>query len=176
MFLKLAFSSFGMNYYDAIAQGYDLLHREEQETKWNLVKHHFKLIDFVLDVGCGSGIILEKLPKTAIGIEPSEALAAQARKTHHTVLIGTAEQLLFPNKSFDVVVCMTVLHLTQYEKALAEIKRVGRKTFILSVLRKAKNAKEIIKEIKKQFSVHEEIKTQHDVIYVCKSKMTGSFK
>ena len=48
-----------MGYYDAISEGYDDLHGEEQENKLAIIKEKLKIgeKDLLLDVGCGSGIL-----------------------------------------------------------------------------------------------------------------------
>ena len=51
-----------MNYYDEISEGYEELHKEEQEKKIELIKQHLKVNpeEKLLDVGCGTGLTRQK--------------------------------------------------------------------------------------------------------------------
>lgn len=71
----------------------------------------------VLDVGCGPGALLGELVRrlgqaSVVGVEPSHAFAAAARARHPAVEveIGTAEQLPFPDGSFDAALAQLVVH------------------------------------------------------------------
>jgi ubiquinone/menaquinone biosynthesis C-methylase UbiE len=77
----------------------------------------------VLDVGCGSGAVTREIAKRvgssglAVGLDPSPALLAVARELAQGTGFGdrvefregSALQLPFPDRSFDAVVCVTVL-------------------------------------------------------------------
>ena len=95
----------------------------------------------VLDVGCGSGAVTREIAKRvgsrglAIGLDPSPALLAVARELaqesglgdHVEFREGNALRLPFPDRSFDVVVCVTVLsHVPAGEAAIPELVRVLR--------------------------------------------------
>jgi ubiquinone/menaquinone biosynthesis C-methylase UbiE len=150
-----------MGYYDEISKSYNELHGEEQKKKFNLIKKfiHGK----VLDVGCGTGI---STPKGAVGIDPS----AELLKQHPGKTVkGCAEQLPFPDKSFDTVICLTAVHnFSDIEKGLREIKRVGKKTFIISVLKKSPKFDEIIEKIKKIIKPNKTIDEEKDLIFIKK--------
>ena len=47
-----------MNYYDEISEGYEELHKEEQETKIKIIKDWLApgFNQKLLDVGCGTGL------------------------------------------------------------------------------------------------------------------------
>ncbi len=49
------------NYYDAIAVGYDELHKQEQRRKLKLILNHFKYDnnEFLLDVGTWSRFLVQ---------------------------------------------------------------------------------------------------------------------
>jgi ubiquinone/menaquinone biosynthesis C-methylase UbiE len=93
----------------------------------------------VLDVGCGTGTMAlearERVGTTArvSGIEPSVRMIAYARRKAERADLsvdfqpGVIEQLAFPNQSFDVVLCIIVLHHLPDDlkhRGLAEIARV----------------------------------------------------
>lgn len=87
--------------------------------------------DSVLDVGCNAGARLEQLRRefgtigTGIDYSPKTvALGAQAFP-ELKLLVGDAEQLPFPDQSFDAVISFeTFEHLPDPEAALCEMARV----------------------------------------------------
>lgn len=92
--------------------------------------------DRVLDVGTGTGslasAVAARRPTAAVtGIDPSEAFIAQARGNVESQRIrfevGDAQNLRFPDASFDAVLSMLVMNfIPDHEKALAEMRRVAR--------------------------------------------------
>lgn len=89
----------------------------------------------ILDVGCGNGFVINNLAGKydCTGIDISETALA-----HVTVkkCIGSADELPFPDDSFDLVMINDVLeHLTDsaLSKALAELRRVARKYILVTV-------------------------------------------
>jgi ubiquinone/menaquinone biosynthesis C-methylase UbiE len=97
--------------------------------------------EHVLDVGCGSGAVTREIAKRvgpgglAVGLDPSPALLAVARDLARESGVGdrvefregNALRLPFPERSFDAVVCVTVLsHVPRGEAAIPEMVRVLR--------------------------------------------------
>jgi ubiquinone/menaquinone biosynthesis C-methylase UbiE len=87
----------------------------------------------VLDVGCGTGLLLEQIkterPDVKIsGIDISSGMLKVARqKLGETADLksGDAEELPWPDSNFDVVITSCVFHhFTRPLKALVEMKRV----------------------------------------------------
>jgi SAM-dependent methyltransferase len=88
----------------------------------------------VLDLGCGMGglvVALRQAGAQAIGLEPNRAYGTicQLRAARYglalPVVTATGEGLPFPDRSFDLVVCLDVLeHAESLELTLAEIARV----------------------------------------------------
>lgn len=77
-----------------------------------------------LEIGVGSGIFAEPLG-IKYGIDPSEEMLKLARQRNLVVEKGYAEDLPFPNKSFDFAVFITSLcFITEPQKALDEAHRV----------------------------------------------------
>lgn len=84
----------------------------------------------VLEIGCGSGMglaYLQRRAAVAVGGDPSEALLAEARRhlpDMQLVQLG-AEQLPFPDRSFDVVLMLEVIYyIPDLGRAFAECRRV----------------------------------------------------
>ncbi len=88
----------------------------------------------ILDVGCGTGILLQQLLQLdrgirlyGIDIAPEMVKTAQAKFAEESVIIkqGTAHSLPYKNDSFDYVACATSFHhYPDPEGSLREILRV----------------------------------------------------
>jgi ubiquinone/menaquinone biosynthesis C-methylase UbiE len=95
----------------------------------------------ILDIGCGEGyadkFFLEREPSLdIIGVDKSSQALRVARKNCSQMKTkqGDILRLPFPKNSFNLVLCLEVLeHLESPEKALKEMKRVGRGSWIISV-------------------------------------------
>lgn len=95
----------------------------------------------VLDVGCGTGVVTRDVAArvgargTAVGVDPSRALLAVARRrtragdsgARPTFRHGDGLALPFPSASFDVTLAVTVLlHVPASDRILGEMVRVTR--------------------------------------------------
>lgn len=77
-----------------------------------------------LEIGIGSGIFAEQLG-IEYGIDPSESMLNYARKRKLIVQKGVAEQLPYPDKSFDYAVFITsICFIDDPSKAFKEAYRV----------------------------------------------------
>ncbi len=103
---------------------------------------HLKPDQRLLDVGCGTGALLERIVSAfpeihSTGIDPSpEMLNAARRKCLHGVDFteGWAESLPFQDDSFDIVVSCNAFHYwKQPARALDEIMRVLRPKGVLLI-------------------------------------------
>lgn len=96
----------------------------------------------VLEVGCGDGLftfdggLAQRVGPTGrlIAMDPAKGMLVRAQSKTQAVEYpwasfqqGRAEQLPFPDASFDAVVGVAFLHLTDLPKALSEMRRVTRK-------------------------------------------------
>ncbi|MFO7889419.1 MAG: methyltransferase domain-containing protein [bacterium] len=91
----------------------------------------------VLDLACGTGAAIPYIDKsnTYTGIDISYPMLKQAAKkaqfrgfSQYKLIEGNAEQLLFKNETFTVVLIDTSLHMIQkYQKCIAEAARVLKK-------------------------------------------------
>ena len=121
-------------YYDDFSQGYE---RERGRG------YHALLDDLevditlpyardarVLEVGCGTGLILERLAEVAQraqGIDLSPGMLERARARGLDVVEGSATSIPFEDDAFDLTVSFKVLpHVPDVGRALSEMARVTR--------------------------------------------------
>ena len=121
-------------YYDGFAGWYENdrhlpYHRMLDDLEVELVER-YAAGKAALEVGCGTGLILEKLAKIARraeGVDLSPGMLALAKERGLDVREGSATELPFADESFDVAVSFKVLaHVPDIERALAEMARVCR--------------------------------------------------
>jgi ubiquinone/menaquinone biosynthesis C-methylase UbiE len=96
----------------------------------------------ILDVGCGKGFMLhdfaELIPGIKVaGIDVSEyAIENAIEDMRAFVRVGNADQLEYPDNSFDLVVSINTVHnlaLEECKQALREIQRVTKKDAFITV-------------------------------------------
>lgn len=84
----------------------------------------------VLEVGCGTGLVLERIAgfaARAVGVDLSPGMLEKARERGLEVLEGSATALPFEDRTFDVTCSFKVLaHVPDVELALSEMARVTR--------------------------------------------------
>ena len=89
----------------------------------------------VLDIGCAKGFVIHEfkqlMPELEVaGLDISEyAIANGMESVKPFIRVGNAMELPYPDKHFDLVLCVNTLHnlyLPGLFKALREIQRVGR--------------------------------------------------
>jgi ubiquinone/menaquinone biosynthesis C-methylase UbiE len=125
-------------YYDAFSQDY------ERERGRNDPGGYHELLDEleagyvgrygtgrdVLEVGCGTGLVLQRIRKfarTARGVDLSPGMLKKAEERGLDVKLGSATELPFDANQFDVTCSFKVLaHVPDIEKALSEMARVTR--------------------------------------------------
>jgi len=160
-----------MTYYDEISQGYEELHKEEQLKKIEIIKKYFhpKNSDKLLDVGCGTGLTTDPWDCQRYGIDPARQLLARARqKNLIEYKLAPAESIPYPDNYFDHVISVTAIqNFEDIRKGLSEIKRVGKESFILTVLKKSKKIDLTKALIYEMFDVKQEIEEEKDIIFLC---------
>ena len=121
-------------YYDSFSDHYDVgrgrgYHRFLDEAEFSVAAPQCAGRD-VLEVGCGTGLILERIApmaRTATGVDLSPGMLERARERGLEVHEGNATELPFEDDSFDTVVCFKVIaNVEDVEKALREMARVVR--------------------------------------------------
>lgn len=85
----------------------------------------------VVNVGAGAGAY-EPTNRNVLAVEPSETMIAQRPGTSAPVLQASAEDLPFPDNSFDAALAVnTVHHWTDVRAGLRELRRVARKRVVV---------------------------------------------
>ena len=157
-----------MDYYDSIAEGYDELYRDEQERKIQVIANHLQVkdTDLILDVGCGTGISTDPWKCKKIGIDPSIKLLEKAKQGF--LVNAEAEHIPFKDNTFDIVISVTAIqNFRDIKKGLKEIKRVGKESFIFSILKRSKKYDKIKKQIQMLFKIKKIIHEKKDIIFLC---------
>lgn len=115
-----------------------------REVFWqnNLKLLNFKSTDKVLEIGCGPGVLLDRLGLqyrfSGTGLDASSKAIEIAKRDMawklNQYLVGDAEKLPFPEKSFNKIITFDVLeHLGNQTKAIKEMVRVLKPNGIILV-------------------------------------------
>lgn len=162
-----------MKYYDEIASGYDELYGEEQKKKWAIAKKliNFSKSDVVLDLGCGTGLIIPEIAKhvrLVVGQDYSSGMLAKAPKPDNVIyVLGDASEIPFEDKYFDKVISLTMIQdIKEWEPVLAEIKRVCKGDVVLTLLKRGKDVESVKTKIGKFFKVKDFIEEEKDYIFL----------
>lgn len=121
---KRLVADYAVRYRDAFSQVF--------QKEWNralLAMNHAKA-DRVLELGCGTGVLLADLTQKyrfVVGSDVSREMMQVARKLGTPLIEGDGSTLPFRSGFFDLVICRGVLHHVRDRRAmLAEIHRVLR--------------------------------------------------
>jgi len=162
-----AHSIFTMNYYDQTSAGYQELHKEEQKKKIKIIKNNINIKpgETILDLGAGTGFLNEFFPDNEIySIDPSEKLLAQNKNP--IKFKTSAEKLLFPDNTFDWIISVTAIHHFDLDESIKKMKRVGKKNFVITVLKKSPKKQQIIEKLKQEFIIKKQIDEEKDIIFI----------
>jgi ubiquinone/menaquinone biosynthesis C-methylase UbiE len=151
--------------YNKIAKSYNGLHKEEQIKKLEIIKKDIKVISPLLDIGCGTGISTNYFNCVSVGIDNSKEMLKQSKQGN--LIYGEAENLPFPDKSFNTIISVTAFHnFNDMEKALLEIKRVSSNNNIaITFLEKSSKINEFRKLLKKHFKF-KEVDCDKDILFI----------
>ena|SRR3989338_2609221 len=163
-----------MDFYKLISKGYDELYGEEQKMKHDIIKANLNIKndDLLLDVGCGTGHCFNC---KVIGIDPTTELLQQNQKNDNKndcgitdKILAKAENMPFKDNIFDKVVSVTSMHnFDDIGRGIREMKRVGKKDFAFSILKKTKHFDFIEGKIKDNFNIIKIIDGKKDWIFIC---------
>ncbi|MCS6857587.1 MAG: class I SAM-dependent methyltransferase [Sandaracinaceae bacterium] len=123
------------NYYDDFSATYDCQRNRSYHQLIDDIE--FAAIEAlaqgknVLEVGCGTGLLLERvarIARSAEGVDLSPRMLEHAKRKGLNVREGDARDLPYPDESFDLVYAFKVFpHIQEIEKAFMEMVRVTRK-------------------------------------------------
>lgn len=120
------YDEFSQTYEDERGRGY---HGLIDDLEINVLKPYIRGAR-VLEGGCGTGLILERIAKEArfaAGFDLSPGMVARAQARGLNVLLGSVTQVPFADDSFDVVCSFKVLaHVPDIRGAVKELTRVTR--------------------------------------------------
>ncbi len=139
------FIEFNKNYYKHI-EDYDwvdvtdnfkglesIFHKLRQFLIVRLI-NKYKKGDKILDAGCGTGLILRKLPKGTIGVDinPRNVKRAKKHAPHAKIIQGDIEKLPFRNGTFSTIISAEVIeHQPDPKPTVKELRRVLKKGSVL---------------------------------------------
>ncbi len=159
-------------YYDDFAGWYERerhepYHRMLDELEVGIVERYGAGRD-VLEVGCGTGLVLEKVAqfaRTASGIDLSAGMLAKAAARGLPVAQASATALPIASESVDVAYSFKVLaHIPDIKTALAEMARVVRPGgWVLAEFYNARSLRRLVKALKPASAVSEQ--TNDEAVY-----------
>ena len=147
-----------MRHYDFSASVYDAQYAEEQNAKMKAMLNSIGLNkdSFVLDAGCGTGLLLKHIEKSAnliVDLDISLKILKKAKKcakqlSKVEVIRADADFLPFQNNVFDATFAITLLqNMPDPLVTLHEMKRVSKEyaTIIITGLKKKFSQKIFVK-------------------------------
>ncbi len=144
-------------YYDDFANWYERergqgYHQMLDDLEVELVQRYGDGKD-ILEVGCGTGLILERVAqfaRRAVGIDLSAGMLEKAKARGLEVQEASATALPFPDASFDVAYSFKVLaHVEDIQLAMSEMARVVRPGgWVLAEFYNERSLRRLVKAIK----------------------------
>lgn len=157
-------------YYDDFAGWYERerhlpYHRMLDDLEVDLVERYGAGKD-VLEVGCGTGLILDRVARfarSARGIDLSAGMLAQAARRGLAVAQASATDLPIATASVDVAYSFKVLaHIPDITGALAEMARVVRPGgWVLAEFYNARSLRRLVKKLKPPTAVSARTHDEH---------------
>lgn len=157
-------------YYDDFAGWYERerhlpYHRMLDDLEVELVERYGRDRD-VLEVGCGTGLILDRVAqfaRTARGIDLSAGMLAKAAHRGLAVAQASATELPIATASVDVAYSFKVLaHIPDIQGAMREMARVVRPGgWVLAEFYNARSLRRLVKAIKPPTAVSEQTHDEH---------------
>jgi ubiquinone/menaquinone biosynthesis C-methylase UbiE len=157
-------------YYDEFSAGYEnerskRYHRFLDESEVRIARPYCEGRD-VLEVGCGTGLIMERLKefsRSVVGVDLSAGMLEKARERGLTVHQGDATALPFEDGLFDTVVSFKVLaHVQGIRAALSEAARVTRPGgHLVLEFYNSQSIRTLVKRLKPAHAVAESTTDEH---------------
>lgn len=142
---KQVYTGYADKIFDKRFNSVNPLRRYAHQAQYQSVINQIPAGSSVIDVGCGEGVLSCLLAAKGFkvtGVDLSEPNIVAANKlakemgveNNVTFAVGDAENVAFPDKSFDVVVSSHVLeHLPHFDKGLAEVFRLAKSEAIIAL-------------------------------------------
>ena len=170
-----------ISYYDAISSSYDNLYGQEQKSKYDLIFKFINAHGVVLDAGCGTGMLIERLGNEEqvnyiVGIDISRKMVRKAKSkisdnSKVDLIVGDCEYLPFRSSVFDNIYVITVIqNLYNRNRAIDSfietLKSGGR--IVLSLLKRDRCIKETLSNLinKQKIIVTKVIVHEKDLIII----------
>jgi demethylmenaquinone methyltransferase/2-methoxy-6-polyprenyl-1,4-benzoquinol methylase len=114
---------------------YDLRYHDEQLSKYDEILQRLRLspYEIVLDSGCGTGLLIEKIDGVYVGFDLASNLISSAYQKAQPLadkhlFQGDAENLPLRDDVFEVLLSFTLIqNLSEPARALSELRRVSRR-------------------------------------------------
>jgi demethylmenaquinone methyltransferase/2-methoxy-6-polyprenyl-1,4-benzoquinol methylase len=123
--------------YDLTAHMYDQRYEEIQRRKYAAVLASIPRARRILDLGCGTGILLKMLSKrceVVVGVDASAGMLKLARRHATTLVQADADHLPFADGAFDAAVSVTLLqNMPDPSATMRELARVVSSGGIIAV-------------------------------------------
>ncbi|MGQ9460771.1 MAG: class I SAM-dependent methyltransferase [Candidatus Bathyarchaeaceae archaeon] len=131
-----------MRHYDQLAPVYDIQYAEEQNAKIEAALNNTKPNEneLVLDLGCGTGLLFEKIAKSTrllVGVDISLKILQEAKKRakrfpNIAIIRADADYTPLQNQAFDHVFAVTLLqNMPNPIKTIKELKRISKPQSII---------------------------------------------
>lgn len=160
------------SYYDDFATWYERerghgYHQMIDDLEVDLVARYGRDAE-VLEVGCGTGLILERVAEfaeRAVGIDLSPGMLEHARARGLEVSEASATALPFDDDAFDVTYSFKVLaHVEDIRTAMSEMARVTRPGgYVLAEFYNPRSLRYLVKRLKPPTAVSEQ--TNDEAVY-----------
>jgi len=181
-----------MRHYDYLAPVYDAQYYEEQEakTKAALDGLILKEENFILDAGCGTGLLFSHVAervKLVVGIDISKIILKTAKNrvkslANAAVVRADTDYIPFKNQVFDAAFAITLLqNLPNPQKTLNDMKRVTKQhaTIVATGLKKAfseKELKRLLREAGLKIKILRQDKNLKEYVAVCTKSQKKTLK
>jgi len=158
--------------YELTAQVYDARYEQIQTDKYVAMLEGLKITQPVLDLGCGTGLLLKILAKSKVfGCDISFEMLKKAKERGEFVVQADLDYLPFKTNTFAIVLSFTSLqNLPDTKQALKEAKRILKSSdglFVLTMLKKSLNP-DFYKHMKENFEMQEVKDIGEDAGFVLK--------
>lgn len=178
------------SYYDTFAERYEDKRHEGyhvflDEAEMSLVAPHVAGKE-VLEVGCGTGLILDRIARTAkraVGVDLSPGMLELAKGRGLEVHESDATSLPFEDATFDVAVSFKVLaHVENIGRAMAEMARVVRPGGrVIAEFYNAHSVRTLVKRVKPNSAINKgvvdtDVYTRYDSLADVKSYLPASLE